>query len=691
MQIPFNPNGGSAVAQPAQATSVPTPDVSSGVNELTGTVGAIGNDYVDKQNRLKASLALATSENALRDAHAAVSRGVLDGSIPADQAKQQFAEQAQAIQTTNSQGLTRDHADMLNAQLTGLQGAYESSLNGTIIKRGQSETAATLDQFGEQVSRKAIANGDPKWASEKYDAMLDFAGQSAGLTPEQVTTKKQAFASHTTAGYFDSKATNLLAAGSEALQSGDSNGFASNLSGLTDTLHEVMGAAGDAMDPNTRAETTHRVLGYQNQLLAGKKRDDAADAAAKLARENAGVDAFNQAREVVQNGAYLSKDAIDDLTAKTAGTSVEPAVRNMLASQATIAGFASAPASQRAATIERFRSEGADPTIGTSPDNQRHIALMVNINAKANAAAKENPWAAAQQYGVITHAPVMDPTDPVAAQQIVQQRMQQIGRVEQWVGHKISPMQPEEAAVLAKSLRSLPPEQQASALSNLGASIGDDERIAAFAKQLGDKDGTMGLQMAFAGNRTASGRLVAELIGRGAQALKDKTTTDDMSKVTGWRATIAAAIGDAYPNPEIRNAAIEAAIKVTAAREAMGQASGDTDTAINLVTGGIIQHGAAGAKLPLPYGMTEDAFNSKLKTITVDSLAPQAQGAARVVDGKTVPLVFAGREEIPLDDLVKRLPNLTLVHAGQGRYVVSTGSSYVMNLHGDPITLKVAP
>jgi hypothetical protein len=296
---------------------------------------------------------LATSQNALRDAHDEVSRGVTDGSIPTDQAQQQFDQRAQAIQQVNSDGLTRDHAAMLNAQLTGLRGNYQSSLNGAIVKRTQSETAATLDQFGEQVQRQAVTNGDPKWASEKYGAMVDFLGGSTGLPPEQLAAKKKAFTERTTAAYFDAKAGNFLADG--------------NLTGLTDTLHEVMGPAGDAMDPTKRAAITHQVLGYQNHLMAQQQRDADAAERERIARENAGADAFNQARDVVQNGAFLSPDAIKTVSAATAGTSWEGPTGRMLASQTQVAGFASLPESQRAAALEHYRSEGANPNVGTTP------------------------------------------------------------------------------------------------------------------------------------------------------------------------------------------------------------------------------------------------------------------------------------------------------------------------------------
>lgn len=674
MQIPTG-NFGQAVAQPAQAISTPAPDVSSGVDALASTVGAIGNDYVDKQNGLKASLALATSQNALRDAHDNVSRGVLDGSIPADQAQQKFREQAQAIQSTNAQGLTRDHADMLGVQIAGLQGTYASSLNGTIIKRGQSETAATLDQFGEQVQRQAITNGDPKWASEKYGAMVDFLGGSTGLAPEQLAAKKQSFSEHTTAAYFDAKASNFLADG--------------NLPGLTDTLHEVMGPGGDAMDPTKRAAITHQVLGYQNHLMAQQQLGADAAERARIARENAAADVFNQNRTVVENGAFLSPDAIKAGSDATAGTAMEKPWANLVASQAQVAGFASMPASQRAAALEHYTSEGADPTVGTTPDNQKQIQLMRNIDTKVDAAVKDNPWQAAQQYGVIVHAPVMDPTDPTAAADIVQQRMQQIGQVEQWVGHKISPMQPEEADRLAKSLRSLPHDQAASALSRLGQQIGDADRIDAFARQLGDKDGTLGLQMAYAGEKTNQGRYVAELIGRGAQALKDKTSTEDTAKQSGWRATAAAAIRGAFSDSQIESQAIDAAVKINAGTSLNGQ--DDMDSAIRMATGGIATHGTSDGKIPLPYGMSASDFEDKVKAISVADLAPQAQGASRLVDGKEVPLVFAGRSEIPLDTFVKSLPDATLVHAGQGLYNVRAGNQLVVNKDGKRITLKVGP
>jgi hypothetical protein len=198
------------------------------------------------------------------------------------------------------------------------------------------------------------------------------------------------------------------------------------------------------------------------------------------------------------------------------------------------------------------------------------------------------------------------------------------------------------------------------------------------AKQLHDKDGSLGLAMMYASQQTTQGRLVAELVLRGDQALRDKTVTIDKAAETGWQATIAKSIRGAFSNRQAEDAAVDAAFKIAAAKYAQNN-SIDIPEAVRLATGGIVERN--GQKFPLPYGMKEPDFDKALSAIKPADLAAQAP------DGQ----VLVGRTPMALDAFVATLPKASLVDAGPGLYNVRAGMATVTNTAGKRLTLKVGP
>ena len=145
-------------------------------------------------------------------------------------------------------------------------------------------------------------------------------------------------------------------------------------------------------------------------------------------------------------------------------------------------------------------------------------------------------------------------------------RMSQISNIEAWTGRKESPYQPAELQAIGKLTRSLPFDQAASFLSQMGGKMGNADRVAMVAAQLNDKDDVLSMSMLAAGTQTTQGRDLAELFLRGDQALKDKVVTVDGAKESGWQASIAKAIEGVYPNREVANQTKRAAFLILAAR-----------------------------------------------------------------------------------------------------------------------------
>lgn len=664
-QIPV-PNFGTAVAEPAPGVQVGPADVSSGISAAGNDLMNLGQQITHQQNNAKASLALATATNQAHDAHQDITQRMISGEIQPDQAQEQLRQRLSEIQATNSQGLPPMQAAMVKTSLAGTTGALQRQMDGSVFKYQESQTAATIDATGAQLQQDAIRRG-PAAAADTYDAVMDFTGGSAGFTPEQQAAKKIAFRQATTHGYYDDKSTTLYAAGDQK--------------GISDMLTTVASGKlpdGEQLSPEQRAHLTTKLVGFNSRLLADQARAQNDADRERVARENIAADALNGAQKIILNGQFLDAPTMENLATVTTGTTLEQKTRELLAAQPHIVAFASQTAPQRAALLQHYQSEAANPSVGTSPEAVKQLTALQAIDSKANEMAKDDPWKAAQTYGVVVNAPPMDFSHPDGVAQQLDTRMQKIAAVEAWVGHKVSPLQPAEAEQLGHTLKGMPPDQAAGVLSMIGQSIADPDRIGAVAKQLGKAAGddtsateTMGLAMLYAGDRTNDGKLTAEMILRGDAALKNKTSLIDTTAQSGWKAQIFAKIDGAYSSQGASDSAMKAAYKIAAAN------GGDVDSAVKAATGGIVTHGLG--KIPLPVNMDESTFNKRLAAVTPQMLAPQA------ADGNA----YVGGIPMPLAKFTASLPDATLVHAGQGMYAVKAGSSFVTNRDGQRIVLRI--
>lgn len=446
---------------------------------------------------------------------------------------------------------------------------------------------------------------------------------------------------------------------------------------LTNHAMGVGGATGPTGAGYVDGASTQEVATWNKLANAKINQIENANRLDADARERNAQMTFNTLQGFVAQGSVPDLGYIARVRSDTAGTSFEESANQAINISTRGAGFGSASLPAQQARIEQMQGAAGD---GTNPEDAALATQLQQIHTTQVAAYKDDPLDAAARF---THAPPM-PTQQITSVaqglQLVGQRAPGLPAVESAAGAAVSPLHPAEAQQLGELLKQLPPDQAASALSSIGSTIGNSDRIAALGKQLKDQNGTMGLAMAYAGNRTDSGRLVGELILRGEQALGDKTSEQDKSQQTGWQATIAKDIRGVYSSQETENDAVRAAYLIAAGRASM---SGDTniDTAVSLATGGIIQHGTAGAKIPLPYGMAQDDFEKKLAAVTPQALSDQ------VPDG----VVHVGSATLPLAQFVTSLPNATLVHAGQGLYNVRGGTQLATNAQGQRITIKVGP
>lgn len=398
------------------------------------------------------------------------------------------------------------------------------------------------------------------------------------------------------------------------------------------------------------------------------------------ARDRTAKETFTAAFDLANKGQYFDAPTQLRLLADTKGTAFEGEAQALIADQRNTAGFASGTATQRAASLNEMRGAGSDPARGTSPAMAKQVDKYATIDSAITVAVAKNPWEAATQYGVLKGAPVVPIANANDALKVAEQRLAAIAPVESWTGKKESPYQPEEAAQIASLLDTLPPPQAASFVGQLGAKIGNSERTAAFARQIHDKDGTLGLAMAYQATQTSEGRYASELLLVGRQRIKDGAIKVDGAKETGWKAQVAGQIRGAYANQQLEDQVVQAAFLMTAAKD------GDVDNAVRLATGGgIIDFN--GAKVPMPVGYAADGgqagaekkFRKAIESIPPEQLMPQ------VPDGK----VYAGGVPVNASVFLEGLKDAQLVHAGHGRYSVKAGNSFVTNRDGRRITITL--
>ncbi|MCW3505648.1 hypothetical protein [Burkholderia cenocepacia] len=429
--------------------------------------------------------------------------------------------------------------------------------------------------------------------------------------------------------------------------------------------------------------------GHARTLVAQQQNAAERDA---LQRENAAVDLHNQALTLVNEGKQLSPEFTNQLLTGTQGTTVAGAARELIGMASQRAGFASASLSQQAATLQQYQTEAA--TRGTDPDQAAAVKQLEQIHTASVAAYKADPWNAALDRGVLQGVPQVDTSSVPGLVASLAGRAQAAGAVEAAAGRRVSLMTPAEAQTVLTAVDALPIDTKAQALNQIGQAYGNAGRIADLAAQWKEKSPAMALALkagaADAGGKpllTTSGAPLSTFILTGAQALKDKTVKIDDVAGTGMRATIANAIGDSLP-PEQADDAKEAAYFIAAGSAARGgrtqPSSTDVQNAISGATGGISTTGGLQINgkpniVAMPYGWREEDFQSAVKSVT-----------AANIENTGVDTVLANGHEIPVADFVKQFASYRLVRVGvRGTYAVSTGSKFVTDKTGAPVTVHL--
>lgn len=343
---------------------------------------------------------------------------------------------------------------------------------------------------------------------------------------------------------------------------------------------------------------------------------------------------------------------------------MKTAAQNLIATARRGAAFGNLPIQMQARALEQV-------TPG-DPKQQAFKRHLETVHAQQKRAYEEDPWAAAAKYG---RAPVPQTYNIEAAEQIpmvVGERLRTQTNVENLSGKPESPLRPAEVASTVRALLSVGVDKRADILAQTGQQL-NVEQIAKLADQLDKYDKPTALMLKLGGVRTTGDRSVAVLVGRGAQALKDKSITPDNAAVSGWRSEIANMIRGAGLGGQFEQDAIDAAFYVRAALDAPGYEYDvkTNERAVELVVGKVRESG--GMKVFLPRGMDESAFMERVGT----SIA--GMGDTFYVRGKPMPRAA----------VIRNLPNMGMVRDGRRRYTPFYNGAPVTDASGEP--LRIAP
>ncbi|WKB53023.1 hypothetical protein [Eleftheria terrae] len=668
MKIPVG-NFGNTVAAPQQAARVTANTASAeALAQLGQTVQNVAVDQMARQTRVDqlqmqeemrkrdleerttAARVRTTTINDLADLQDEVNRGIVDGSIPKDKAAEVWQQRVQEKLEGRLDGVSPDFSGQLTVEFENLTRRGLNGVRDAVTKRDQQETRANLLALDEQYQR--MAQRDRPRAQAEFFAQIDALGPQAGLAPEQVAQMKQGFTERTTF----TEAFSLVRGAKDDM-------------GSIRRAREVLAGEGFAgLDPQRRAQLDAQLDGYETHIL--QKQEIAAQRAARQAEANlrrAGA-AFETAQRLVDSGVPLAADEYERLAAATAGTPYAGGLRALQQQAREVGGFAAQPIRVQRAALDQVNAAIAQNGASEALVKRRD-ALQKVLDGSARD-LQEDPLRAGLQRGVITEIAPIDTRSVAGLVASLGARQQSAQVVGAWAGQAVSPLTSEEADQVGKLINVLPVDQRSSAIAQMATAMGP-QQAAALGRQLAPKDKALGIAIGMAGAKTTAGRYTSELVLRGAQAIRDQTVKESDTTAKNDRAKVIKAIGDAYPNQELRETMIEAAVLTHAGLKS--ENDDDVEKAIKLATGGIVER--AGKKVPLPYGMDANTFDKRIRSLTPADIRAEQ--------------VFIGGKPVPAADFLSKVGEAVLIHAGQGRYAVQAGAGVATDDKGRPIIIEV--
>jgi hypothetical protein len=432
----------------------------------------------------------------------------------------------------------------------------------------------------------------------------------------------------------------------------------------------------EKMLPDTVLDLTHKAMS-SIRMLENQRRIEQDRALKDAEQEVKGL------AEFAMTGANPDDAYESQVLMKTAGTPFEPQARQLLQQAKAGAMHGSQSIPQQQASIRTAEAALAN---GTSPEAEKLIARARQITATQEAAYKENPWAASARFQRLPAVPDVPLPSAEDVPSYVAKVLPMMSVVETAGGAPVSPLQPAQAKAFVDQLQALPVGPRSEVLAKTGQLL-DAPRVDVLAEQLDHANRPLALSLKLGSAGTTAGRMVSELVLRGADAIRDKAVKRDDATLTGWRAELSRMVGGALGNSKDEKDVIDAAYYVRVAMEHEGSAvpgfelTASNENAVKMVIGQPVER--AGVKTILPRGMDEHQFDFRLRQYTPDKLALYAPAHAVWVRG----------QQRSLASLSSALPSMGLRRDADGRYIpVSAGAPVTIDEAGTQLLrLEVAP
>lgn len=672
-RIPGGEQFGQVVARPQQAVGADPNAYGVGIGQSIERAGNIGMqmeaDRVAKEDaearrlqreqeaeakaaakeaqRVKALTAQATVQNSLADLHDQLVNELDTGSLDKSKAGEEWQKRSTKAVNDALQMVDPEHRELVNATLLNDIGRFRSSINRQVVQRDRKDILAGGLSYFEQMERHAARGG--KFADEAINNVRTFWTATAASAGEDAATA--------------SKRVQQFAEAVRARQAADMvNGDpAGALKALKNSnfLPEL--------DPDRRSALIQTA---DAAVLRNQQRAEIAAQAAARRQEKA----WDAARTVFDAGKLPTPEYAAQLAKQFAGTPYAPALKAMMADSPRNSAFVAQPVPLQAQALTALQNKMNAG--GATPEEVKEFNRLKGLADKTAADVKENPYVAASERGVLTTLTPLTLDLQTLPQQLAR-RAQESNVVSQWVGREVSLFQPSEAAKVGDVLQALPAKDRASALATLSKAMTPGQ-MREFAVQLGAKNDALASAalMASRGRTTSSGRLTAEIVLAGADALKENRVKmpAGMSE-TDVRAEIDKEIRGVYASENATRAARETAFAIFAGLVADGS-DPSVKQAVKLATGGIAEFN--GARVVKPYGMSDDKF-------TATATSPET--ISRSSGGK--PVLVAG-QKVDAKTLATQMKNATLGPGTRsGAYTVNIGGRPVLTEDGRPFQIDM--
>lgn len=672
-RIPLG-NFGNVIADPAPRVNIPAGafNAGEGAQKLGDTGMRVAAGLMEDKRQQQDALGRVKAANALQDYQIAVKTVGLDmaplladGTISSADADTEYKKLVDAIPKPDHSGYDAITAERISGAILQAQAEGRNSvaplISGAVVLEQKSAVDLGLDKIGKLAGLPGADVPAELARLNAYDAQgLKAYGKNWAAKKQEFTDK--AWANH---------------AQQRVLENRDNmNGLVA----LEKDLTKKDGFYATTLDGDKRTAMMARVELYKSSII---QRQEAA--AARIDREaerrlRAAEAEFNTLQSMVDKGTVLDPNYIERAMQVMAGTPYQKAVTNLAQVAKETGGLARQPIAAQKSALTAIDQLIA--TQGRSPELDKRREQVARVLSSSETDVKARGLSAGLERGVIDN---IAPLDMTSLQSIVASgglRLQQADVVSNWSGQAVSPLDGNkpvdgnEPDQLKAMLDILPPKQRAAAITTLSTAIGA-RHSAAIAAQLDAKDRPLGLAFA------VQDGIAAEMILRGAAAIKDGAVMQDSAKVTGWKAKIAQQVNGLYPDATLGEAAKESAYLIAGA---IAQDNGgriwqkDIEKAVKMAVGGDIFEQDDGSRIPLPKGMDEDAFIASLKSERVMALV-----FAQSTEGK----VIAGGVPVDAGELVKSLPGQKLMYAGPGRYAVMVRGRPVLSAAGKPIIIQV--